>query len=376
MLNIKKNIEKKIRHLPFFKNIYLEREQLYKNQKTLISERDSLLVHLEAIALERDRLIKLLEDLPLGGSESLMTSNSSLSYLKREFAEVIFLSPQFIASNKNDFWNHLKDNKFLPLLRQVEDNLVKVNNGIDFSINRFCLCCNAKTSMTINFDNSTLVDSVPIPNWREALVCNVCQMNNRQRLIGKLIQSEVSKNPNLCLYIMEQVTPIYKWLTGTFPNLEIKGSEYLGYEFEGGVFYDGIRHEDVMNLTLAPESVDLIVSNDVFEHIPDFRKGLEECVRVLRVNGTMLLTIPFYTSHDCSEVRATFHENKLKLIKSPQYHGNPLSPDGSLVFHDFGWDLMDTFKSLGFGTVSCEFYADDRFGHLGNGLIIFRLIKQ
>ena len=48
--------------------------------------------------------------------------------------------------------------------------------------------------------------------------------------------------------------------------------------------------------------------------------------------------------------RAFFDErsNDVVHILPPQYHGNPLSEEGSLVFTDFGWDILDTLKEIGF----------------------------
>ena len=60
---------------------------------------------------------------------------------------------------------------------------------------------------------------------------------------------------------------------------------------------------------------------------------------------------------------------------TPAYHGNPVSADGSLVFTDFGWDILKEMQSSGFSDVSIEVYASAEFGHLGGGQLVFRLNK-
>ena len=174
---------------------------------------------------------------------------------------------------------------------------------------------------------------------------------------------------------MEQVTAIFQWATKNLPGITLNGSEYLGDQYKSGEVIGGIRHEDVTNLSFPNCSIDFIVSNDVFEHVPDILRALQECNRVLTSGGTLLATIPFDTSTPLSVRRAEIKENGLNHILSPQYHGNPLSAEGSLVFHDFGWDLLDMFAEAGFATVGCEFYSEPYFGHLGPGLLIFRASK-
>jgi len=151
--------------------------------------------------------------------------------------------------------------------------------------------------------------------------------------------------------------------------------EYLGHEYEGGAIIKGIRHEDVENLSFPDDALDLIVSNDVFEHVPNPARAFAECVRVLRIGGVMLATIPFHSNNDESIIRATIVKGQLEHIFPPSYHGNPVSDDGSLVFTDFGWDVLKEMHKAGFSDVSIEIYASAELGHLGGGQLVFRVIK-
>ena len=218
-------------------------------------------------------------------------------------------------------------------------------------------------------------DGSRTPNWREWLVCTHCGMNNRQRLVAKLVQQSASLSVHPKIYLMEQVTPIYEWVKN-LPGTEVHGSEYLGYEYKGGELINGVRHEDVMNLSYPDESFDLIASNDVLEHIPDPERAFRECFRVLQPGGVVLATFPFHVANDTTVVRARLKGDNIEHLLPPQYHGNPVSSNGSLVFHDFGWDLLDVMRSVGFSSAACEVYSSDQFGHLGTGLLVFRLSKS
>lgn len=211
-------------------------------------------------------------------------------------------------------------------------------------------------------------------NWRERLVCAGCGMNNRQRLVAKLVQQCATQYGRPAIYLMEQVTPIFDWVR-RLERVEIHGSEYLGHEYASGVRIDGVRHEDVMHLSYPDESFDMIVSNDVLEHIPDPERALRECLRVLRPGGTVLATFPFHCRQDGTTRRARVVSGAVEHLLPAQHHGNPVSSDGSLVFSDFGWDLLDLMRQIGFSPAQCESYGSDQFGHLGPGLLVFRMGK-
>jgi hypothetical protein len=116
------------------------------------------------------------------------------------------------------------------------------------------------------------------PNWRETLTCPLCGMNNRQRLIATLVKEHLDPFRNKSVYLMEQVTPFFQWAVAAFPQHHVIGSEYLGESNEGGRVSKGIRHEDLTNLSFLDDSLDLIVSNDVLEHVPN-RSALSPSVR-------------------------------------------------------------------------------------------------
>jgi len=214
-----------------------------------------------------------------------------------------------------------------------------------------------------------------VPNWRERLVCIFCEMNNRQRLIGGLIKQHCESKPSQQIYFMEQVTPIYKWAQNQLTAHNIQGSEYCGHEYASGTVINSIRHENIESLSFSNNSLDFIISNDVFEHVPNYAQALAECARVLKTGGMMLATIPFHPNNDASIPRALLKNGAIEHLLPPVYHGNPMSEKGSLVFTDFGWDIFSTTQQVGFNRVCLDMYLSRPFGHLGEGLGVFKFIK-
>lgn len=283
------------------------------------------------------------------------------------------IEPVFVARDRQEFEQasaraHLSD--VFPPDAQGRPR----RKDVAYDLRRFCLCCNATTSMRVDFAASyRQEDGLPLPNWRETLVCRECGMNNRQRLVARLLEQAAAGFARPRIYLMEQVTPIFAWAK-SLPGAEVHGSEYLGYQYRGGHTVGGIRHEDVMDLSWPDASLDLIVSNDVMEHIPKPERALRECFRILKPGGCVLATFPFHVANDTTVVRAKLVAGTTEHLLAPVYHGNPLSAEGSLVFQDFGWDLFDVMRGVGFAP-SCECYCCDEFGHVGAGLLVFRMLK-
>lgn len=257
-----------------------------------------------------------------------------------------------------------------------EAQLLEAAASDTFEVAGYCLCCDLETQFLVDLEWGGYKEGEQLkPNWRERMVCPTCQMNNRQRLVATLIKQSLQCKAQQSIYLMEQVTPIFSWAQNHCAGHTLTGSEYLGPGYASGTVLKGIRHEDIENMSFASGSLDLIVSNDVFEHVPNYLKALAECSRVLQRGGTMLATIPFHSNNQSSVVRAQLSDGNIQHLLPPQYHGNPVSQEGSLVFTDFGWDLLNTSRNQGFQYVALHYYASITFGHLGGGMGVFAFKK-
>jgi SAM-dependent methyltransferase len=189
----------------------------------------------------------------------------------------------------------------------------------------------------------------PNVNWRERLVCPESKFNNRMRLSIHIIESLANLKSSSCVYLMEQITPLYKYLSAVYPNLT--GSEYLGKSIPLGSVNAGlIRNEDATRLTFCDRMFDAILSYDVFEHIPDFKNAFRECHRILKPGGRMVFSAPFDPNSDKTLIRAIVSsEGEITHLLEPEYHGDPIArDDGILCYQRFGWDLMEDLNDAGF----------------------------
>lgn len=195
-----------------------------------------------------------------------------------------------------------------------------------------------------------------LPSFRERLTCERCGLNTRQRLVVRLAREALGATDHAgghfsaagrAVYAYEQVTALYQRLPQALPGARIVGSEYLGYDLTPGTYKDGIRHEDALALSFGDDEFDLILSNDVYEHVPDYEKALAEACRVLKPGGRLIATIPFSFLPE-TWTHARLVDGAVEHLTPPQYHGNPLSAEGSLVFFTFGWDVLRACRRAGF----------------------------
>jgi SAM-dependent methyltransferase len=172
------------------------------------------------------------------------------------------------------------------------------------------------------------------------------------------------------LYLTEQVTALYRWLKLRYPRAV--GSEFLRDGTpSGSLNAEGVRHEDLTALSFADESFDAVISLEVMEHIPNFRRALAECARILVPGGKMLLSVPFHRGPKHLERARVREDASIEYLLPPEYHGDPLDPEGCLCFHHFGWDVLDFLKEAGFKRATAYAIWSREFGYLtGEGDMI------
>lgn len=206
----------------------------------------------------------------------------------------------------------------------------------------------------------------PEPNWRETLLCDGCGLINRWRASLHLLR--LLPRPAGKTYITEQTTPLFDRLERC--ESELTGSEYLAADAAPGErrLRSGreLRHEDVTALSFGSGSLAAVLSFDVLEHVPDYRKAVGEFARVLAEGGLLLLTAPFLFQSRETLVRARIAaDGGIEHLLPAVYHGDPLSTEGVLCFQDFGWDLVDDLGAAGFREVEVITCWAPAFGYLG-----------
>lgn len=213
-------------------------------------------------------------------------------------------------------------------------------------------------------------------NLREGLLAKGA--NPRQRAILDLLAaSYIPHDRDIKIYAPEAVTSFAKKVGDAFPGFI--GSEYIPYPRNERERL--IRHEDLSSLTFVDNQFDLVISNDIFEHLPDLHGGLAEICRVLRPSGALIATFPFATNRETTSIRAVLNANgEVNFLADPEYHGNPIDPkNGSLVFQIPGWDIIDYAHSAGFKESKILLLSSIDAGIITNhvkGMILFIASKE
>lgn len=102
----------------------------------------------------------------------------------------------------------------------------------------------------------------------------------------------------------------------------------------------GSLNENLEALTFVDASFDLVVTQDVMEHILDPGAAFREIARTLRPGGAHVFTTPLVNKHRPSEIRARRRpDGEIDHVHPPEYHGNPIDPGGSLVTMHWGYDI-------------------------------------
>lgn len=240
---------------------------------------------------------------------------------------------------------------FLQYVTQVKSYQLEAERHLSLQqeVPGYCVACRRVRNFKVNSG----VYFGPLPNLREGLVCE-CGLSNRNRLIYSAIALETEDHSDVQMAILERTSILYKRLQETFP--EIIGSEYIAEGVQGGTLHTvcgiSVRHESITGLSFSSGSLDVIVHNDVLEHVFDYRKALEELYRVLRNGGSLIFTCPFFFRLDRELQKARIlADGSLELLMEPEYHGDPLNAKGALTFYHYGWGLLDDLIRCGFRDV-------------------------
>jgi SAM-dependent methyltransferase len=224
-------------------------------------------------------------------------------------------------------------------------------------------------------------------NLRETGLCSRCGATNRQRQMAYMIRqafaavtgspkpslNEVARLEGFVVYNTEAQGPVNDRLATMQGYL---CSEYLGDAYKSGEVIDGIMHQDLTALSFPDESIDMVLSSDVLEHVPNPYRAHEEIRRVLRPGGSHIFTVPFHQHLFLDDVRARLDERGAPIhLKEPIYHGDPVRPtEGVLVYTIFSVEMLVRLRNLGFVTNLYRLHSA-RHGILGHNAIVFEAIR-
>jgi len=180
------------------------------------------------------------------------------------------------------------------------------------------------------------------PWFRDHLICQTCPGGSipRERAVMQVIRE---LKPNWKARSIHESSPVGR---GASVVLARDCAGYVATQFYAdvprGTYRDGARCEDLEQQTFDDESFDLVVTQDVMEHIFHPDRAYREIWRTLKPGGLYIHTTPIYKDRVTTERRAAIEPDGTVIhLAEPEYHGNPVDPKGSLVTFHYGYDLAD-----------------------------------
>lgn len=257
-----------------------------------------------------------------------------------------------------------------PICDKPNNILERVIARLTFSIG-FCTVCHKPTAF-LRWHS----------NFRESGTCLFCRSRSRHRQIAQVLNriykadkryESISKN-DLFIYNAESNGPLHHKLR---KNPQYISSEYCGDQYLPGQIVNKIRHEDLQHLSFEDERFDLIVTADIFEHIPNPYQAHAEVYRILKVGGRHVFTVPFDQALSLDDTRAVLNKsNEIEHLKEPIYHVDPMQnyEPVALVYTIFSMEMLSKLSQLKFQSNIHHLYSPIS-GILGNNALVFEAIK-
>jgi len=173
---------------------------------------------------------------------------------------------------------------------------------------------------------------------RDHYHCFRCFSIPRQRAIIHVLQTYFPDWRKLDIHESSPNGPTFDKLASECQNYT--PTQYFP-EQQNGTIHQGFRSEDLSEQTFADESFDIVITQDVLEHLLNPVHALKEISRTLKPGGVHIFTVPWY-SHQPTKIRVRSENGELEYLERPDYHSNPINEKGSLVVTEWGEDLIDT----------------------------------
>jgi len=183
---------------------------------------------------------------------------------------------------------------------------------------------------------------ISLSEGEEVKLCIWCRANLRYEMLAEYLRLICPDLRNLTVLEIGPSSPLSPLLANSNKYIP---TYFSPIDKPGSIRYDGVQCEDITKLTLEDNSIDIIISSDVLEHVPDIKAAFRETKRVLRQGGFHLFTVP---PRDKTIKRAEINDKgKICHLTEPDYHSDPLNPKGILAFWDFGVDAIQLFAMEG-----------------------------
>lgn len=205
---------------------------------------------------------------------------------------------------------------------------------------------------------------------RENYMCIYCLANYRQRVHAEtvLFVLNLARTGKLIAKLKSDTSfKIYETAAySVFKNDALRNmvnyvvSEYFD-DRPFGTCVNGIRNENLEQLTFPDNSFDVLINSDVLEHVSDLNKALSEIKRVLKPGGFHVFTLPVDYELPKTTERAVLVDGKIKHIMKPVMHGDTIRGSGILAFRDFGKNVLEYMSRAGLECKELKYFKGNEF---------------
>jgi SAM-dependent methyltransferase len=201
-------------------------------------------------------------------------------------------------------------------------------------------------------------------NWREALACIRCHGIARWRAVAAVLDRVKPDWRQGRLHEAAPAGAISRYLRRSCTDYV--GSHWFGERVAPGARGPDGRHvnEDLERQTFADAAFDVVVTQDVLEHVFEPERALREITRTLRPGGVHVWTVPRHDDRPTRRRARRHDDGSVEHLLEPEYHDNPIDPQGSLVVTDWGSDTADLVTRWT-GLATRAFAVEDR----GEGIL-------
>ena len=208
----------------------------------------------------------------------------------------------------------------------------------------YCPCCRSNT-----------VFRSPEAWLRDFYVCTRCGSIPRQRHIQAILDTRL---PGWQHLVIHESSPSNDYISRYASHYS--ASQYFPDVPRGETAGNGIRSEDVENLTFSDESIDIFITQDVLEHVFNPDRAIAEIHRVLKPGGAHVFTAPKHKGLlETVKRAAPRSDGSIEHLRPEEYHGNPIGDNKALVTYDYGYDF-EQLLSRWAGTSVEVFHTLDR----------------
>lgn len=211
--------------------------------------------------------------------------------------------------------------------------------------------------------------------YRDHLLCSGCASIPRERALALVLERRFPDWRNMSIH---ESSPGNR---GISPKLKRECAHYVESQFFRdeplGKTIHGFRNENLEVQTFAEGTFDLVVTQDVLEHVNEPEEVLSEIARTLKPSGAFIFTVPTYKGQTESQRRARYGDNgSVEHLAEPEYHGNPISDAGSLVTFRYGYDLAELIAKWSEMDVEVIHFHDHRHGIIGEFTEVYVAVKR